>query len=41
MMVGQLKQIYGTFAAGIWAMAALFLVSAALTASMWLFEKQA
>ena len=39
-MVGQLKDIYGTFAAGIWAMAIAFLISAGLTAFLWRFSKQ-
>jgi ACS family tartrate transporter-like MFS transporter len=39
-MVGQLKDIYGTFAAGIWAMAIAFLISAGLTAFLWQFSKQ-
>jgi len=37
-MVGELKQIYGTFAAGIWAMAAAFFVSALLTFILGRFE---
>jgi MFS family permease len=39
-MVGELKQIYGTFAAGIWAMAAAFFVSALLTFLLGRFEQR-